>query len=88
MSYGKLLGMFLLAATVWGQATQGPTAIDAAHYPQVIHAEIPLYPPIARAAHITGTIEIQVVVEKGAVVDTKVKSVVTGEKLRHRRCER
>lgn len=33
-----------------------------------------MYPPLARTAHISGTVEIQVTVEKGAVVDAQVKS--------------
>ena len=76
MSYGQLLGMiFFLTATLWGQTTSNPSSVDAAHYPQVTHAELPLYPPIARSAHISGTVEIQVLVEKG-IVDAQVKSVV------------
>lgn len=35
-----------------------------------------MYPPLARTAHISGTVEIQVVVEKGTVADAQVKSVV------------
>ena len=56
-----------VATTAWAQATE--------HYPTVSHAERPSYPPIARAAHITGTVEIQIVVEKGVVADAQVKSV-------------
>lgn len=37
-------------------------------------AELPLYPPLARTAHITGTVEIQVIVEDGLVVEAQVKS--------------
>jgi hypothetical protein len=71
-----VIGVFLLAASAFGQSTADTPATQATHYPNLIHAELPLYPPIARAAHITGTVEIQVVVEKGAVVDAQVKSVV------------
>ncbi len=71
-----VIGVFLLAASAFGQSTASTPATPATHYPNLIHAELPLYPPIARAAHITGTVEIQVVVEKGAVVDAQVKSVV------------
>jgi hypothetical protein len=70
-----VIGFFLLAAFAFDQsATEAPSA-EATHYPNVIHGELPLYPPIARAAHITGTVEIQLVVEKGAVIDAQVQSV-------------
>ena len=74
MSTRILLGVILLTSAAW-QATPNQKAAKD-HYPQLIHAEVPLYPSIARAAHITGTVEIQVVVEKGAVTDAEVKSVV------------
>jgi len=70
-----LIGVFLLAVSAFGQSTADT---PATHYPNLIHAEVPLYPPIARAAHITGTVDIQVTVEKGALVDAQVKSVVLG----------
>jgi len=78
MSHCELLGMILLTATAWGQTHSTPTAVEAAHYPQVRHAEVPLYPPLAWAAKWTGTVEIQVVVESGAVVNAEVTSVVLG----------
>lgn len=70
MSHGKpvLFLMVFLAVTTWAQTTS--------HYPAVFHADLPLYPPIARAVHVTGKVDIQVVVEKGAVVDAEVKSIV------------
>jgi TonB-like protein len=43
-------------------------------YPQLTHADMPLYPQRARTAHISGTVEILVTVERGAVVETEVKS--------------
>ncbi len=42
--------------------------------PVVMHADLPLYPPIARAARISGTVQVQVTVKDGAVVNTEVKS--------------
>jgi len=44
------------------------------HYPRLIRAELPLYPPLAWTAHIGGTVSIQVRVEKGSVVDAQIKS--------------
>jgi len=72
----KTLGMVILAAFAWSQTALSPTANDDIHYPQLIRAELPVYPPIARTAHITGTVKVQVVVEKGGVADAQVKSVV------------
>jgi hypothetical protein len=81
MFYSKLLGTILLATTAaWGQSGV-PAAVLAAHYPQVIHAELPLYPPLAWTAHISGTVTIQITVEKGSVVDAQIKSNDTKNQL-------
>ena len=77
MFYGRMLGLILLSATtIWGQTSPGSGATPQAHYPRLLRADVPLYPPLARTAHISGTVEIQVVVEKGTVTDAQVKSVV------------
>jgi hypothetical protein len=68
--------VILLAATTWSQTSAPSSATEVAHYPQLIHADLPLYPPLARTLHVTGTVEIQVVIEKGAVVNAQVNSVV------------
>jgi hypothetical protein len=70
-----LVGLILLPWAAGGQQRSAEKVV-AQHYPPLIRAEVPLYPPIAQAAHVTGTIEIKVVVEKGAVTDAQVKSVV------------
>jgi hypothetical protein len=63
-----------LALSALGQTTQSVTASgDSMRYPMLIRAEIPLYPPAAWSAHLGGKIEIEVTVEKGAVVDAQVK---------------
>lgn len=64
--------IFLL--TAFGQNVQQPISAAGAHYPRLLHAELPLYPPLARSAHISGKVEIEVIVEKGSVVDAHVKS--------------
>jgi hypothetical protein len=46
------------------------------HYPLISHADLPLYPPLARALNLTGTVEIRLVIAKGIVTDAQVKSVV------------
>jgi hypothetical protein len=56
------------------QNTGGKSAAERTHYPKLIHAEVPLYPALARSAHLSGAVEIEVVVENGAVVDAKLKS--------------
>ena len=48
---------------------------EGRHYPSLLHAELPLYPPLARSVHVSGKIEIEITVEKGSVVDAQIKSV-------------
>jgi hypothetical protein len=45
---------------------------------RVIGGQIPLYPPLARVLGLTGTVEIQVLVDKGAILNAEVKSVALG----------
>jgi TonB family protein len=74
MSARIVVALFLLAASAFGQSTAEAPSAEATHYPKLIRADLPLYPPLARYAQIGGTVEIQVTVEKGAVVDAQVKS--------------
>jgi hypothetical protein len=63
-----------LGLSALGQTTQSATTSgDSMPYPMLIRAEIPLYPPAAWSAHLGGKIEIEVTIEKGAVVDAHVK---------------
>jgi outer membrane biosynthesis protein TonB len=41
---------------------------------RLAHADVPIYPPLARAAGISGTVEIRVTVRAGIVTNTEVKS--------------
>jgi len=75
MRFGGILVVVLLAAPAWAQAPQAPGPTELARCPPLSRAEIPLYPPIARLAHISGTVEIQVEINKGFVVDAEVKSI-------------
>lgn len=61
-----LLVLVLLPAAAWSQV---------GHYPLLAHADLPLYPGIARALHLTGTVQIRITVAKGEVVGAKVESV-------------
>jgi hypothetical protein len=70
-----MLVALLLTASALGQSTVGTPTTQVTHYPDLTRAEVPLYPPLARAAPITGTVEIQITVERGTVVDAQVKSV-------------
>ncbi len=70
----RLLAFLLFAGSAFGQSAVGTPLSDATHYPKLIYAELPLYPPIAWTANLGGTVEIQVTVERGAVVDAQLKS--------------
>jgi hypothetical protein len=61
----------VLSAVAFGQSA--PTAHGAAHCPVLIRADLPTYPPLAWTAHVTGTVQIAVTVEQGAVVDAHVQ---------------
>lgn len=64
--------LILCSVVPLGAREQGRPA-DTLPYPRVIRAEIPLYPPAAWAAHLTGNVEIEVNLRDGAVVDARVK---------------
>jgi len=77
--------LLLWVTTALGQNSVEARSAGAVPYPRLIHAELPLYPPAAWSAHLCGTIEIDVTVEKGAVVEAQVKrgmieTQVPGEK--------
>ena len=42
--------------------------------PSVSHADVPLYPPMARIAGISGTVQVEVTVKNGVVANTELKS--------------
>ena len=75
MRFGGVITVILLAVTAWAQAPPTPGSTELAKCPPLSHAELPLYPPIARLAHIDGTVEIVVEANKGLVVDAEVKSI-------------
>lgn len=59
-----------------GQKTHDPkaTAIETDFYPLLVRSELPLYPGPARYMHISGSVVIEVTVEKGSVTNAQVKS--------------
>lgn len=74
----SILLALILTIPAFGQnKAEAPPAEATTHYPNVIHADLPLYPPLPWTAHIGGTVDIQVTVEKGSVVDAQVKSSTT-----------
>jgi hypothetical protein len=64
--------IFTVAAV--GQNTVATPPYNGQHYPKLIQAELPLYPDIAWAAHMTGAVEIEARIEKGLVVSALIKS--------------
>src|SRR5260370_937921 len=74
MSIFTLITVFLLTTLGAGQNAQQSISSEATHYPNVIRAELPLYPPLTSTLRISGTVKIEVTVEKGAVVEAQVKS--------------
>ncbi|SRR6266849_2073676 len=74
MSNFTLITVLLLTAFGVGQNTQQPIPSEGTHYPRLLHAELPLYPPLTSALRFSGKVEIEVTVEKGSIVDAQVKS--------------
>lgn len=73
------LGQALVQAAVGReyQATQHAAAaaapVDKSDEALMVrHAEVPLYPPAAKLAHLSGTVRVQVTVKDGAVVNTEL----------------
>lgn len=62
-----LLGALLLGNSLSGAAQQGPAL------PVVSFAEVPLYPPIARVANISGVVHVLVTTDGHRVVTTHVQ---------------
>ena len=48
-------------------------ASASVHYPRITHADVPFYPPAAWSAHFGGTVDIEVTVEDGKVINAEVK---------------
>lgn len=70
------IAVFLLVALGSGQNAQQSISSKPLHYPNVIHAELPLYPSLTSTLRISGTVKIEVTIEKGAVVEAQVKSTI------------
>jgi hypothetical protein len=66
----RTLCSFLIVFPLSLIAQQSKTTLP----PQLVAADLPTYPPIARLAHITGWLKIRVTIEKGNIVKTAVLS--------------
>ncbi len=69
----RVVLLLLWVTTAVGQTTVEARPADGVPYPRLIQAELPLYPPAAWSAHLGGTVEVDVTVEKGTVVDAQIK---------------
>jgi hypothetical protein len=67
----QLAVALLLAVSAFGQA---PTATAAPTVPILLEAALPMYPPIWRAAHLTGKVVVRVTIKNGRVVETAAQS--------------
>ena len=67
--------MFLIVGEMFAYSQDIKNA-DTIQYPILLSAEMPLYPPIARGAHLSGVVKIYVSVEDGVV---KHAELVHGE---------
>jgi hypothetical protein len=43
------------------------------HFPRLVYAEVPFYPPVAWGMRFGGVVEIQIKVENGAIYEAQVK---------------
>jgi TonB family protein len=72
-----LLAVVLMAVSALGQAA--PNAAAPA-VPILQGAALPVYPPIAKAARVTGKVTVRVTVKDGLVVQTDVLSKPSGQR--------
>jgi TonB family protein len=70
-----LLGWFVLASVATGQTGPQPIDVDTAQKHLLNHPD-PLYPPIAKAARVQGTVEVNVVI--GADGKVKEEHILSG----------
>jgi TonB family protein len=67
-TYGALILGLVLATSAFGQMPTSPEV------PILRDAALPMYPPIAKAAHVTGKVAVRVTVTNGLVRDTVILS--------------
>jgi len=74
LNHALILILLLVPQALGPSARSTPGAAEERHYPTLVYAEVPLYPPLALTAHISGTVEIEITVENGTVILAQVKS--------------
>ena len=64
----KLAFVLILIAILVGAPHISGQGNDVMKYPFLVHADLPSYPPLAKIARISGTVQVRVTVENGEVV--------------------
>jgi TonB family protein len=77
----KSLLILLMGTMALAQSVENNKAQPAHSALRLEHADVPLYPQMARVARIVGTVEVQVTVSNGKVVNTELKSSPKGPPL-------
>lgn len=70
-TWNQLAVALLLAVPMLGQT---PAPASSPEVPILLEAALPTYPPIWRAAHLSGKVIVRVTVKNGHVVETAVQS--------------
>jgi hypothetical protein len=64
----KLAFVLILIAILVGASHISGEGNDVLEYPFLVHGDLPAYPPLAKSARISGTVQVRVTVENGEVV--------------------
>lgn len=72
MKIGAHLLLLLFVSSAFAQSASDAQSCSQDHYPRLIHADVPFYPPIAASAHFGGKVEIQITVAEGVVKNSEV----------------
>jgi hypothetical protein len=67
----RIVGLFSVIALVSGQTAQNRATQEV---PILQGSALPMYPPIAKAAHVTGKVTVRVTVKDGLIVQSDVLS--------------
>jgi hypothetical protein len=70
----QTIGVFMLALTLPALAQ---SSVRPHEVPRLVSADLPRYPPIAEAAHITGWLKVRITIQNGGVVNEEVLSTET-----------
>ncbi len=70
-----VLGFLSFGTSQQQQQTSIPLKDQPIHYPRLLHADIPFYPPVAWSGHFGGKVEIEVHLEDGMVKRSGIRYV-------------